>query len=99
VLGVAFGAHSALAAPSSCADRVSGLQSYLNAHPDASGTARQTKDAQLMHQPTRESVAKAKQESRENLVAMLAKAKAEQGAGDDKGCRATLAGVAWMLKP
>ncbi len=83
----------------SCADMVSGLQSYLSAHPQASGTRRQTKDAQLMHQPTRDSVAKAKQDSRENLVAMLAKAKAQQSAGDAEGCHATLAGVAWMLKP
>jgi hypothetical protein len=91
---------SAVAAPSaSCGDMVADLQSYLDKHPDTSGTRRQTKDAQLMHQPTRDSVAKAKKESRDNLVALLGKAKAEQSAGEAAACRATLAEVHRMLTP
>jgi hypothetical protein len=97
---VLAGANAVAApAPMSCDAMVAGLQSFLQAHPQISGTRRQTKTAQLNHQPTRDSVAKAEQESRENLVAMLAKARAQQGAGDMKGCLATLAEIEWMLKP
>ncbi len=95
------GASAAVAAPphKSCAEMVSGLDSFLRAHPQVTGTERQTKDAQLNHQPTRESVAKAEEKSRADLVAMLAKAKLQQGAGDIEGCRATLAEIEWMLAP
>ena len=82
-----------------CGQMVGDLQSYLDAHPEASGTRKQTKDAQLMHQPTQRSVAKAKMQSRDNLVALLAKAKSQQAAGEEAACRATLADVERMLKP
>ena len=49
-----------------CGQMVGDLQSYLDAHPGVSGTRKQTKDAQLMHQPTQHSVAKAKMESRDS---------------------------------
>ena len=78
---------------------VAGLERYLAAHPGQAGTRPQTRAAQLMHQPTAESVAKAKMESRDNLTALLAKAKAEHAAGDEQGCRKTLGDVEWMLKP
>ena len=92
----------ALPAPAlaaSCADMVSQAESYLAAHPDKAGTRPQTVDAQLQHQPTRESVAKAKMDSRDHLAAALANAKAMQTAGDEAGCRKSFAAVAWMLKP
>ena len=82
----------------SCDQMVSGLETYIAEHPAQAGTRPQTKDAQLQHQPTRESVAKAKMESHDNLVALLAKAKAEQAAGDGEGCRKTLGYIKWMLK-
>jgi len=89
----------ALAAPgAACGDMIASLSAYLDAHPERAGTLPQTKDAQLMHQPTRQSVAKAKMESHDNLVALLAKAKSEQAGGDEKGCRHTLGYVEWMLK-
>ncbi len=93
----ASGVHAAPGA--TCGQMVDDLQSYLDAHPQVSGTRKQTKDAQLMHQPTQRSVAKAKMQSRDNLVALLAKAKAQQSAGDDVGCRSTLADVERMLRP
>ena len=83
----------------SCPQMVAGLEHYLGAHPDLAGTRPQTEAAQLMHQPTAESVAKAKMESRDNLSALLAKGKAEHLAGDEQACRKTLGYVEWMLKP
>ena len=64
----------------------------------AIGALPQTTAAQLMHQPTRESVAKAKMASREHIVSLLAKAKKQQAAGNERGCRATLDEVRWMLQ-
>ena len=95
---------AALAAPvpalsASCADMVSRAESYLAAHPDKAGTAPQTVGAQLQHQPTRDSVAKAKMDSRDHLAASLSNAKAMQAAGDEAGCARSFAAVAWMLKP
>ena len=89
----------AAAAPArTCDAMIEGFQAYLDKHPETSGTRRQTKEAQLMHQPTQRSVAKAKWESRDNLRALLEKAKAQQAAGDAAACRATLAEVQRMLK-
>ena len=92
----------ALPAPAfaaSCADMVSQAEAYLAAHPDKAGTRPQTVDAQLQHQPTRESVAKAKMDSRDHLAASLSNARAMQAAGDEAGCRKSFSAVAWMLRP
>jgi hypothetical protein len=95
-----WAAVAASAAPAhTCGEMIDSLQSYIEAHPGSSGTRKQTTDAQLMHQPTRDAVAKAKKDSRENLNFLLAKAKAQQDVGDAAGCRATLADVERMLKP
>jgi hypothetical protein len=92
----------ALPAPAlaaSCSDMVSQAETWLAAHPDKAGTGRQTVDAQLQHQPTRESVTHAKMDSRGHLAASLTKANAMQAAGDEAGCAKSFAAVAWMLKP
>jgi len=100
MLVMALAASAAQAAPKgSCDEMVAHLDAYLKVHPNATGELRQSVDAQLMHQPTRESVEKAKMQSRDHLVELLAKAKAEQGAGKERECRATLAEVKWMLHP
>ena len=91
----------ALPAPAlaaSCADMVAGAEAYLAAHPDKAGTRPQTVDAQLQHQPTPKSVAKAKMSSREHLADSLARAKAMQAAGDEAGCQKSFSEVAWMLR-
>ena len=99
-LGLALlAATPASAAMNSCDDMVGGLDAFLKAHPTATGVLPQTTAAQLMHQPTRDFVAKAEKESRQHVVGLLAKAKAQQAAGDERGCRATLAEVKWMLQP
>jgi hypothetical protein len=100
VLVVTLAASAAQAAPNaSCDEMVARLDAFLKAHPGATGVLPQTVDAQLMHQPTRQSVERAKQESREHVVGLLAKAKAQQSAGEAQKCRATLAEVEWMLQP
>jgi hypothetical protein len=98
LLVVAF-ALPAPANAASCADMVSQAEAWLADHPNVVGTEPQTVGAQLDHQPTRESVAKAKTESRDHLAASLAHAKAMQAAGDEAGCRKSFDAVAWMLKP
>jgi hypothetical protein len=99
-LALALTAQAAAAAPpASCAHSIERAEAYLAAHPEASGTRRQTVDAQLMHQPTQAAVAKAKQESREGLAGLLTKARSQQRAGDLAGCEATLADVMRMLAP
>ncbi len=95
---------AALALPSpafaaSCAAMVSQAEVWLASHPDKVGTGPQTIAAQLNHQPTRDSVAKARMQSRDHLAASLDRAKAMQAAGDEAGCRKSFAAVAWMLKP
>ncbi|HXT08402.1 MAG TPA: hypothetical protein VN715_15890 [Roseiarcus sp.] len=93
-------AGGAQAAPAgSCDDMVARFDAYLKAHPNATGALPQSVGAQLMHQPTRESIDKAKKQGRAHLEALLAKAKAEQQAKDESGCQATLAEVKWMLQP
>jgi hypothetical protein len=99
VLSLSAGAADAAAPRGSCADMAGRLQAYLQAHPHAVGVLKQTTGAQLMHQPTRESVEQARHKSRQDLEALLAKARAHQAAGDEAGCRADLKDVEWMLQP
>lgn len=100
MLVVALTAGAAQAAPdASCDDTVARLDAFLKAHPGATGALPQTVGAQLTHQPTRQSLAEAEQASREHVVGLLAKAKAQQSAGEEQACRATLAEVQWMLQP
>src|SRR4051812_13257105 len=97
-LVLVLSAAPAAAAPASCAHSIARAQAYLATHPQASGTRRQTVDAQLMHQPTQASVAKARQDSRMGLMDLLTQARSQQRAGDEAGCRATLADVMRMLE-
>jgi hypothetical protein len=87
------------AAAVTCDAMIADLRGWLDAHPHVSGTARQTVDAQLQHQPTAASVAKAKMESRDHLVELLGEAQRRQRGGDMAGCEATLADVERMIKP
>jgi len=97
---VALVPAAAFAAPTPrCTAMVADVRAWLDAHPHVSGTQRQTVAAQLMHQPTAASVAKAKMESRDHIVELLGDAEAKQRSGDMAGCEATLADVERMLKP
>jgi hypothetical protein len=100
MLALALAAGVAQAAPSgSCDDMVAKFDAYLKAHPNATGALPQSVDAQLTYQPSRESLEKAEKEGRAHLYDLLAKAKTQQSAGDESGCRATLTEVQWMLQP
>jgi len=93
-------ASAAAAAPSgSCDDDVAKFDAYLKTHPNATGTLPQSTSAQLTYQPSREEVEKAIKEGRQRLYDLLAKAKAQQKAGEEEGCRATLKEVMWMVQP
>jgi len=87
------------APPERCTAMVADVRAWLDAHPHVSGTQRQTVAAQLMHQPTALSVAKAKMESRDHIVELLGDAQAKQRSGDMAGCEATLDEVERMLRP
>jgi hypothetical protein len=90
---------AAWAAPPPCAAMIADVRAWLDAHPHVAGTRRQTVAAQLQHQPTAASVAKAKMESRDHIVELLGDAEAQQRSGDMAGCEATLGDVERMLKP
>ena len=91
-------AQPALAAPS-CATMIAEVRAWLDAHPHVSGTRAQTVEAQLQHQPTAASVAKAKMESRDHIVEQLGEAERQRRSGDGAGCEATLGDIARMLRP
>ena len=100
MLGVVTAAGAVQAAPhGSCDDMVARFDAYLKAHPNATAPLRQSVSAQLTHQPTREDIEKAIMEGRKHLYDLLAKAKTQQAANNVLGCRATLAGVKWMIGP
>jgi hypothetical protein len=97
VLLVASAARAA--APGTCDDEVAKFDAYLKTHPNATGTLRQTKSAQLTYQPSKADVEKAIKEGRQHLFDLLNKAKEQQAAHDENGCRATLKEVMWMVQP
>jgi hypothetical protein len=99
VVGAALVVGARAAPAGSCDDMVAKFDAYLKTHPDATGTLRQTKSAQLTYQPSRDSVEKAIKEGRQHLYDLLAKAKEQQKVHDESGCQATLAEVKWMLEP
>ena len=99
LVGAALAGAAQGAPAGSCDDMVARFDAYLKAHPNATGGLPQSVGAQLMHQPTRDSLDKAKKQGRAHLQALLAKARAEQQAKDESGCQATLAEVQWMLQP
>ena len=89
----------AAAAPPRCDAMVADVRAWLDTHPHVSGTRPQTVAAQLQHQPTAETVAKAKMESRDHIVELLGEAQMQERMGDMPGCETTLADVERMLKP
>ena len=63
------------------------------------GTAQQTVGAQLGHQPTPETVARAEQSAQSEVAAVLAQADAFDAAGKQSQCRATLAKAKLLVNP
>jgi hypothetical protein len=96
-LNAGFCLGSAHAGP--CGDEAVEWQRRLEAHPELVGTAPQTVDAQLMHQPTPASIDSAKKAARVAVAEVLAKAKAADDAGKPEQCREALAKAKLRLKP
>jgi hypothetical protein len=99
LFGVAFVGGAQAAPVGSCDDDVAKFDAYLKTHPNATGTLPQTTSAQLTYQPSRAQVEKAIKEGRQHLYDLLNKAKEQQKAGEEEGCRATLKEVMWMVQP
>jgi len=82
-----------------CGDEAAALARRLEAHPEVVGTAPQTVDAQLMHQPTPASIDSAKKAARTTVAEVLAKAKAADDAGKPDQCQDALARAKLLLEP
>ena len=86
---VALGAGVASARASPCGDEIARLEQMIGQsgnNPAAVPTAPQSIDAQLSHQPTPQSVERARAQSRARFAAMLARAKAFEAEGKTAKC-------------
>jgi hypothetical protein len=63
------------------------------------GSAPQSIDAQLEHQPTPESIARAEQRAQSEVAAVLAQADAFDAAGKQSECRAALTRAKLLVNP
>ena len=98
-LCLTLAAAPAAAGTVECRAMISEVHAWLEAHPNVSGTQRQSVAAQLQRQPTAASVAKARMESRDHIVELLGEAEMRQRSGDMAGCEALLSDVRRMLRP
>jgi hypothetical protein len=71
----------------------------LQRHPGEVGTAPQSVDAQLEHQPTPVSVESAEHKARNEVASVLAQAKALDAEGKPNECLAALAKAKLLLNP
>ena len=102
-IAIASMLHVATANAALCAGQIVEFRSSLphdrNGEPTFVGTARQSIAAQLEHQPTRESVERAKRESRAQILAILLQAEALDLEGKRKECLDAFARAKLMLDP
>ena len=102
-LAIVVLAGSARAHAASCAAEIAQLRQSLHetAHTGAAvvGSAPQSIDAQLEHQPTPASVARAKKNANEQILALLAQAEAFDAQGHGRACRRTLRRANLLLNP
>ena len=102
-IAIALMLHVATANAALCAGQIVEFRGSLphdrNGEPTFVGTARQSISAQLEHQPTRESVERAKRESRAQILAILVQAEAFDLEGKRKECLDAFARAKLMLNP
>ena len=102
-IAIASMLHVATANAALCAGQIVAFRGSLphdrNGEPTFVGTARQSIAAQLEHQPTRESVERAKRESRAQILAILVQAEALDLEGKRKECLDAFARAKLMLDP
>jgi hypothetical protein len=86
-----------------CGEKVAAFRQTLPLNqkgaPVVVGSAPQSIDAQLEHQPTPESVARAEQSAQSEIAAVLAQADAFDAAGKQKQCRGALAKAKLLANP
>jgi hypothetical protein len=103
IIAIASTLRLATASAGPCAGEIAEFQSSLprdkNGEPAFVGTAPQSIDAQLEHQPTRESVERAKKLARAQIVAVLAQAEALDSEGKRNECRNAIAKAKLLLNP
>jgi hypothetical protein len=96
VIVLAFPIASASAGP--CAGDIAELEQSLQQQPGVVGTAPQTVDAQLGHQPTRASVESAKRNAKTEIATILERAKALDQDGKEE-CVAEVGKAKLLLNP
>jgi hypothetical protein len=101
VIGISLlGTTSAHAGP--CSNAIAQFEQTVQQsadNPDAGPTARQSIDAQLGHQPTPGSVARAEARAEGSFEAALARAKRFDARGNRAGCTRALAAARRMYSP
>jgi hypothetical protein len=101
VIGISLlGTTSAHAGP--CSNAIAQFEQTVRQsadNPDAGPTARQTTGAQLGHQPTPGSVARAEARAEGTFEAALARAKRFDARGNRAGCTRALAAARRMYSP
>jgi hypothetical protein len=103
VIAIAMAMHGAAANAGACAGEVEAFQKALprdkNGELAFVAAAPQSIAAQLEHQPTRESVERAKRLSRSLVAAVLAQAQALDSQGRPRECRDALAKAKVLIDP
>jgi hypothetical protein len=101
-IAIASMLHVATASAALCAGQIEEFRGSLphdrNGEPTFVGTARQS-IAQLEHQPTRESVERARRESQAQILAVLAQAEALDLEGKRRECSDAFSKARLMLDP
>jgi hypothetical protein len=86
-----------------CGDDVAALRATLPQNPKVGtvddGSAPQSVGAQLGHQPTPESIARAEQSALTKVARVLSRADAFDAAGDERACRHALSKARLLLNP
>jgi hypothetical protein len=87
------------ASASDCGSQIIGFERSLSQHPGVVGTAPQSIDAQLEHQPTPASIEKAKNGARAEIETILGQAKELDAQGMQDECNALLIRARAVLNP
>jgi hypothetical protein len=103
IITIASTLHIATAIAGPCAREITDFRSSLphskNGEATFVGTAPQSIDAQLEHQPTRESVERAKKQAQALIMTVLAQAEALDSEGKRTECRDAIAKARILLNP
>jgi hypothetical protein len=103
IIAIASILRIATASAGPCAGEITEFRSSLsqdkNGEPTFVGTAPQSIDAQLEHQPTRESVERAKKQAQAQILTVVIQAEAFDSQGKQNECRQALAKAKLLLNP